>query len=420
MSHRSLLLALLAVLLLIAAPARAAQTTVSVQFDDGRGQTAVRAILARHHINATFFVNTGYTGTPDYLTWAQLRALAADGNEIAGHTLTHRDLATLSHGEQMREICDDRDALIDHGFRPVDFAYPFGSYTPAVERVVQECGYSFGRAAWGLWGSGCEEEPATCPYAVDPAHLADPWAIPTADAPIDLTYVENQRQVVRNAIAHGGGWVQFFFHRICPDDCGEYSWTPASLDAFLSWLDEQRTAGAVDVRTMREVLKPEFHPEVLVPATPARHGANRLRNGSLERRAKGADAPTCWEHQGSGGTWSHAHGVETVRIEAAPDAFAALATPQDQGECSPAVSAGEHLVLRATYRSLDGPRFVVWARSKAGGWSFWRQSPRLARAAAMRRAAWKLPPVPRGVTALSVGLSLGGDGRLDVAALALG
>jgi peptidoglycan/xylan/chitin deacetylase (PgdA/CDA1 family) len=419
MSHRSLLLALLA-LLLVAAPARAAQTTVSVQFDDGRGQTAVRAILARHHIHATFFINTGYVGTPDYLTWAQLHALAADGHEIAGHTLTHRDLATLSHREQVSEICTDRDALIDHGFKPVDFAYPFGSYTPAVERVVQECGYSFGRAAWGLWGSGCEEEPATCPYAVDPAHLADPWAIPTADAPIDLTYVENQRQVVRNAIAHGGGWVQFFFHRICPDDCDEYSWTPASLDAFLTWLDQQRTAGAIDVRTMREVLSPAFHPEVLVPATPARRGGNHLRNASLERRAKGADAPTCWEHQGSGGTWSHAHGIETVRIEAAPDAFAALATPQDQGECSPAVSAGEHLVLRATYRSLDGPRFVVWARSKAGGWSFWRQSARLGPARAMRRAAWKLPAVPRGVTALSVGLSLSGGGRLDVAALALG
>jgi hypothetical protein len=226
---------------------------------------------------------------------------------------------------------------------------------------------------------------------------------------------------VRNAIAHGGGWVQFFFHRVCPDDCDEYSWTPASLDAFLGWLDQQRTAGAIDVRTMQEVLAPAFHPAVAPPAAPAApRGANWLRNASLERRDKGADAPTCWEHQGSGGIWSHARGVETVRIDAAPDAFAALATPQDQGECSPPVSAGQHLVLRATYRSLDGPRFVVWARSKAGGWSFWRQSPRLARTAGMRRAAWELPPVPRGVTALSVGLSLSGDGRLAVGGLALG
>jgi peptidoglycan/xylan/chitin deacetylase (PgdA/CDA1 family) len=423
MSRRTLILALL-VLVAMAAPARAAQTIVSVQFDDGRGQAAVRALLARHHVQATFFINTGYVGTPDYFTWSQLHALAADGNEIAGHTLTHRDLASLSAPEQLREICGDRVALVDHGFKPVDFAYPFGSYTPAVERAVQRCGYSFGRAAWGLWGSGCEEQPATCPYAVDPAHLADPWAIPTADAPIDLTYVENQRQVVRNAVLHGGGWVQFFFHRICPDDCDEYSWTPDSLDAFLGWLESQRAAGVIDVRTMNEVLAPTFHPAVKPPAPPAApRGANRLRNPSLERRPKGGGAPRCWERQGSGGTWSRVRGphgrAEAVQIDAAPDAFAALATPQDQGECSPAVTAGQRLVLRASYRSLDGPRLIVWKRSKEGGWSFWRQSARLAPGKGFRRASWALPAVPRGVTALSVGISMGGDGRLAVDDLAL-
>ena len=138
---RILLVAVLGALAL-AAPARSAQTIVSIQFDDGRGQAPVRAILARHHVHATFFINTGYTGTPDYYTWAQLHELAADGNEIAGHTLTHRDLPSLSPAEQLREICGDRAALVAHGFRPVDFAYPFGSYTKATERIVQRCGYS--------------------------------------------------------------------------------------------------------------------------------------------------------------------------------------------------------------------------------------------------------------------------------------
>jgi hypothetical protein len=114
------------------------------------------------------------------------------------------------------------------------------------------------------------------------------------------------------------------------------------------------------------------------------------------------------------------HGrAEALTIAGAPDAFAALATPQDQGECSPSVRAGQRLVVRAAYRSLDGPRFVVWARSKAGGWSFWRQGPRLASSRGFRRAAWALPPVPLGVTALSVGLSLAGDGRLAADDLAL-
>jgi peptidoglycan/xylan/chitin deacetylase (PgdA/CDA1 family) len=408
------------VLLALAAPARAATTTVSIQFDDGRGQDAVGAILARHHIHATFFVNTGYIGTADYLTWKQLHRLAAAGNEIGGHTLTHRDLATLSGAEQRREICGDRNALIAHGFKPVDFAYPFGSYTPRNERIVQACGYSSGRAAWGLWMSGCEEDPATCPYAIDLVHPGDIWALPTADAPIDLTYIENQRNVVRNAIAHGGGWVQFFWHRICPDDCDEYSWTPDSLDAFVSWLEQQQAAGALEVKTSQEVLGLPMHPAVKPPAPPKPpRGTNRLRNASLEQ---GGSAPKCWETQGSG-TWSRVRGphghAEAVRIAGAPDGFAALAQPQDQGECAPAVSAGERLVVHAAYRSADHPRLVAWRRSRAGGWSLWRESRRLAATHGFRRARWVLPRVPRGTTALSVGAELAGDGAMAVDDLAL-
>src|SRR5262247_752346 len=89
-------------LIAVAAPARAAQTVVTIQFDDGRNQSAARAILARHDVHATFFINTGYIGTPGYLTWRQVHRLAADGNEIAGHTLTHRDLPSLSKPEQKR------------------------------------------------------------------------------------------------------------------------------------------------------------------------------------------------------------------------------------------------------------------------------------------------------------------------------
>jgi peptidoglycan/xylan/chitin deacetylase (PgdA/CDA1 family) len=406
-------------LLAFATPARAAQTVVTIQFDDGRNESAARAILARHHIHATFFLNTGQIGMPGYFTWRQVRGLAADGNEIGGHTLTHRDLPTLSKAEQRREICGDRTALIAHGYKPTNFAYPFGSYTAATERVVQSCGYSSGRAAWGLWMSGCEEEPATCPYAIDLANPGDLFAMPVADAPIDLTYVENQRNVVRNAQAHGGGWVQIFWHQICPDDCDEYSWSPDSLDTFLGWLEQQRAAGTVAIKTSQEVLGLPFHPGVKPPKPPAPpHGANRLRNPSLTHRAKGSDAPACWEQQGSA-TWSRRHGTQVAKLSGAPDGFAALAVPQDQGECSPAVRPGERLVLSARYRSLDHPRFVVWTRTKAGGWAFWRNGPALAPARRFRRAALRLPRVPKGVAALSVGIALNGNGKLAIDRLAL-
>jgi hypothetical protein len=62
---------------------------------------------------------------------------------------------------------------------------------------------------------------------------------------------------------------------------------------------------------------------------------------------------------------------------------------------------------------------VVWARSKAGGWFFWRESPRLAPGAGFRRGSWALPAIPRGIAALSVGIALNGDGALAVDDLAL-
>lgn len=413
------------------APSRAAAgpvtTVISIQFDDGRGQSAARAILKKHHMHATFFVNTGYTGTGDgYFTWRQLRELATDGNEIAGHTLTHRDLVTLSPAEQAREICIDRRQLIQHGLRPVDFAYPFGSYDATSERIVEHCGYQSGRAAWGLWGSGCEQTPRDCPYSVDPAHIADRWAIPTADAPIDLTYLIHLQADVTNAEQHGGGWVQIFWHRLCNDDCDEYSWDPALLDQFLTWLESRRSHGTV-VMTTQQVLNERWRgtaaelAAIHVPLPPPPPtGFNMLRNPGLERF--GAGAPTCWELTGSG-SWSrvqHNPGhAERAVTSGAPDAYAAIAQPLDQGECSPAVTSGQRLRARASYQSADAARFVAWTRNSHGGWSYWTDSPTFAPTSAFRHASWNLPAVPPGVTAISIGVALNGSGQIAVDDLSL-
>jgi peptidoglycan/xylan/chitin deacetylase (PgdA/CDA1 family) len=414
-TRRALLLA--AVLLLAAAlpaaRAAAAPTIVSIQFDDGRGQDAVRAILAKHHVHATFFINSGYVGTPGYLTWKRLHELAADGNEIAGHTLTHRNLARLTPDEQRREICGDRNALIAQGLQPTDFAYPFGSYTKATKKIVRQCGYASGRAAWGLWGSRCEERPADCPYSEDPNNLTDRWALLTAAAPIDLTGVDDVRRDVTNAQEHGGGWVQIFWHRICPDDCDKYSWPPELLDEFLGWLETQTMTGAVQVKTSQEVLGGAFNAAVEPPAPPAPpKGPNLLRA-----------AKRCLERQG-GGDWKrvagpNGHTAQQVTLRDAPDGFVALATPQDQGDCAPAVRPGRRLIVRTTYRSTGGPRLLAWVRSTAGGWRYWRQGPRLAPTRGYASASWAVPPVPRGVAAVAVGVGLSGDGTLAVAGLEL-
>src|SRR4051812_35444152 len=66
-------------------------TSVSLTFDDTLAdQYAARALLAEHGMHATFYTisnRIGFDGNS--MTLAQMQGLAADGNEIAGHTLSH-------------------------------------------------------------------------------------------------------------------------------------------------------------------------------------------------------------------------------------------------------------------------------------------------------------------------------------------
>jgi peptidoglycan/xylan/chitin deacetylase (PgdA/CDA1 family) len=228
------------------APAR--PVTVSLEFDDGNTQGPVRDLLARHRFRATFFINSGLLGRPGVFHWSDLRTLAGDGHEIAGHTRTHPDLTTLSVADQRREICDDRKALVAHGLRPVSFAYPYGRYTAETKRIVRACGYSSARRASGLR--------APERYAVNRMRLGDPYAIPTLPAPVDTTTAEDVQREITAAENHGGGWVQVFWHRICPDVCHRYSWPAERLDSLLAWLRGQVDAGRVRVETVRDALKP--------------------------------------------------------------------------------------------------------------------------------------------------------------------
>jgi hypothetical protein len=44
------------------------------------------------------------------MTWTQLQDLAANGNEVAAHTLTGQNLTLLTPDQQRQEICRDDSA----------------------------------------------------------------------------------------------------------------------------------------------------------------------------------------------------------------------------------------------------------------------------------------------------------------------
>jgi hypothetical protein len=124
--------------------------TVALTFDDTHvDQLLAVPALARHGFHATFFVNSPRFGRSGYFTLANARELEAAGHEIGGHTITHGDLTLLSEADQRKEICDDRNALVAHGFEARSFAYPRGLQNTISHRVAQSCGYDSARLVSG-------------------------------------------------------------------------------------------------------------------------------------------------------------------------------------------------------------------------------------------------------------------------------
>ena len=239
------------------APAQGAtaSTVVTIGFDDGTAeQLDALPILQAHGMVATFFVNTGAIGDAEHLSWADLHTLFAAGNEIAGHTLDHVNLAPLTTAEARREVCTDRNNLLAEGFPATSFAYPFGSFDSGTEQVIRDCGYNSGRGVAGISKNG--------PYAETIPPL-DLYATRTPPNPKKATKLSTLELYVQSAEANGGGWVQFVFHRLC-EQCGAYAITPSKFTALLDFLQGEVASGRVTVQTTAQVIGGPVQP----PVTP--------------------------------------------------------------------------------------------------------------------------------------------------------
>jgi peptidoglycan/xylan/chitin deacetylase (PgdA/CDA1 family) len=226
------------------------RTIVSLTFDDVLAdQAQLGPMLAAHGMHATFYVNSGRIGLAGHMTQDELVELAHAGHEIAGHTLTHPHLPSLTLADRRMEICDDRTALLSAGFEATSFAYPFGDSNAMTEQIVLECGYSSARGVGDLVGIGsCQScPPANRVPPVDPFNIATHSSVKSDDS---LATIESY---VTEAEATGG-WVPIVFHHIC-DDCDDYAISATTLAPFLDWLEARRDAGTV-VETVADVISP--------------------------------------------------------------------------------------------------------------------------------------------------------------------
>jgi peptidoglycan/xylan/chitin deacetylase (PgdA/CDA1 family) len=143
--------------------------TVAITFDDGyaEGSTFVREILEQYGIPATFFVVTGFLDQPHephggpFMTWDQVRQLAAAGFEIGSHTVTHRSLGRLTREEVEKELARSRQRLVEElGHAPEGLSYPYGTvrdFSAAIAQQARQAGYGYAvTAIHGLNHAGCD------------------------------------------------------------------------------------------------------------------------------------------------------------------------------------------------------------------------------------------------------------------------
>ena len=393
------------------AAAAQGQTIVSLTFDDGWADVYQGlAMLNAHNMHATYYLNSPrISGDSAYMTWSNVADLAAAGNEIAGHTAYHADLPFIDPTEAQRQICYDRDNLLQRGYNVTDFAFPFGDYSPAVKTMVQNCGYNSARTT--------DVFPQANPSG--PIPPPDPYQINVGTDTTTLTSMEN---AVTAARQNGGGWVPIVFHHIC-DACNISYISPSDFNTFLDWLQGQASNNVV-VQTMQQVVGGATQPQVPGPGLPpAPNGTNALRNSSLEQDSNGDIIPDCWTNDDFGNsnfTWtrsSDAHSgsfAEKLTVTNYVDGDNKLTVLPDLGYCTPSVNEGHRYRITEWYKSDQPVYFTLFTRDSQWQVRFWDSSPAFPASSTWTQASFVTSVIPAGINGLIFGLTLGSNGNLTV------
>lgn len=118
---------------------------VILTFDDGYDSFYTNAfpILKKYQMKAVQFVITGMVDKSGYLTWDQILEMDKSGLvQIGAHTQTHINLPDFTLAQDKAEIFGSKTDLEAKLGHKVDFfAYPYGSYSQRIIKLVQDAGF---------------------------------------------------------------------------------------------------------------------------------------------------------------------------------------------------------------------------------------------------------------------------------------
>jgi peptidoglycan/xylan/chitin deacetylase (PgdA/CDA1 family) len=119
--------------------------SVCITFDDGCETDLIAAapVLREFDFNATFYLTSGFLGTPGYLEPGQARELGAQGFEIGCHSMTHPYLSDLDDPALRREILDAKlqiEQIVGHPIK--HFSCPGGRYDERTLQMARRAGFA--------------------------------------------------------------------------------------------------------------------------------------------------------------------------------------------------------------------------------------------------------------------------------------
>jgi len=190
-----------------------------ITFDDGYrdNHDVAAAELTLRRLPACFFVTTELVGTrgapawatsggvkPVWMSWDEVRGLAARGFEIGSHTMTHVDLSRAPGDTATREILGSKSRLERELGAPVrHFSYPFGQrdqITEANRAVVRMAGFECCLSAYGgLVAAGADafqlQRQPVSPWYVSPTHFGFELLAAALERPLGFKHATPERRV---------------------------------------------------------------------------------------------------------------------------------------------------------------------------------------------------------------------------------
>ena len=219
------------------------QSVITFTFDDAPKSVYQTAfpILHRYGIPATLYVITDVVGTDHwYVTWDQIDKLSKAGWEIGDHTNTHPSLIKLSNADVISELDISKQTLLQHGYRALSFAPPFGDYNEKVLSFIRER-FQSNRKADGGVDAGFNDPLHPDHYNLSAYELQDTTTFSQAKARIDRAVKDGQ-------------WLIFFAHKVVKGEPAPYEYKAARLKKIVRYVDKLKQDRKIRVSTVKDVI----------------------------------------------------------------------------------------------------------------------------------------------------------------------